>query len=438
MISGDFFNKRCVLLLLALPVQAWAGDAVEQACGKSPGSAPSSGQPTQRQQQCQAARDAQDGANASSALSKVWGGVATVCGGVCASSLAGASPASGTCTAASLGGSGTEAAVTKNYTAALTPVGAQAQGMLGKAEEMPKEVDADGNPVKPKDGAKKKDRDLSACASAATAASTSYSNHSNMKNSEASAAQALEAAQAAQTAQGPEAAKDGVKPVGFDGAPEGGGVLQQAAAGDAGGAVTADSPKATCAAARESNSVSDTIRCAVASDPKLPSYVSTPQFARDFQKTSGMGLQDFFAKNDSPTRTIAQATSGSLNAVQTARLGAVLGAMERGETTPMSFTDSGSVYATSGSSPDAGGSEGDGMEGLGEALAGLMQQMLPKDPEAEKHVAGMKLVIFANGANQNRSPAGLSEEVATNKTLSIFDRVTYRYYFVARRVGGGA
>jgi hypothetical protein len=40
--------------------------------------------------------------------------------------------------------------------------------------------------------------------------------------------------------------------------------------------------------------------------------------------------------------------------------------------------------------------------------------------------SGVSAVILAN---QNRAPAAVTED----RTLSIFDRVTYRYYFVVRQ-----
>ena len=63
---------------------------------------------------------------------------------------------------------------------------------------------------------------------------------------------------------------------------------------------------------------------------------------------------------------------------------------------------------------------------VGQMMAGLMDQMNPNKKKDEK-TTGVSAVIFAN---QTRSPAAVVED----KTLSIFDRVTYRYYYVGRRI----
>jgi hypothetical protein len=59
-------------------------------------------------------------------------------------------------------------------------------------------------------------------------------------------------------------------------------------------------------------------------------------------------------------------------------------------------------------------------------MAGL-QNLLNPNKEEDKSQAGLKAVIFAN---QRRSPASLSED----SSLSIFDRITYRYHYVGRRI----
>jgi hypothetical protein len=62
-------------------------------------------------------------------------------------------------------------------------------------------------------------------------------------------------------------------------------------------------------------------------------------------------------------------------------------------------------------------------------MAGLMGQLMPKT--GEKPSSGIGAVIFAN---QRRGPASVAED----KTLNIFDRVTYRYYFVSKKMMGGS
>jgi hypothetical protein len=61
-------------------------------------------------------------------------------------------------------------------------------------------------------------------------------------------------------------------------------------------------------------------------------------------------------------------------------------------------------------------------------ISGIMQQFMPptQNPESSQ-TSGLSTVVFSN---QTQSPAAVAE----NRSLSIFDRITYRYYFVGQRV----
>jgi hypothetical protein len=60
-------------------------------------------------------------------------------------------------------------------------------------------------------------------------------------------------------------------------------------------------------------------------------------------------------------------------------------------------------------------------------MAAMMQQFAPKTGEEQDPNNGINMVIFANKSQ----PAAA---VAENPSLSIFDRITYRYYFVGQKI----
>jgi len=407
-------------LIWALPCPALANSELKTLC-----STPA--KPGQEQgmkaENCKAAQDAQKGADTNSALYKVWGGVAAVCTTTCAQSLGGAAPNATLCTGSSLAGAGTEAAYTKNFMSAVGPAAATGQSYVTSQQ-------AANNGAQ--QGAQNQ-RDLSPCFSAATATQSAMTKYSSMKSNEKTVASSIQSVKDAKsTTDTPSIDSGGQKPE-----------LSAAEAGDSSGgdgsqsgnSFSGTSPEEACSRAKSTRSTSDTIQCAALSDPTLPRFVAQPQFQNEFKKSTGMNFADFVASDDSPAKPITAAAGNTSGAGSAAKLASLL---ERGDNAGHGPASPEYELASTYSGGGSGNGGGSGSEdaALGEMLAGLMAQLNPEAAEDAKRVEGVKAVIFAN---KSRSPASVAED----KALNIFDRVTYRYYFIGQRIlaegsaGGG-
>ncbi len=375
-------------------------------------------------QYCGSTQSSQQGSDANSALWKVWGGVSTVCITAC---MSGNPAGAQACSVSTKGGSVTQGVVTKNYASGLTSI-AQSQGtsmvsskINGGASDKP-QTDADGNPVEksPEQKAaadKKKARNI-ACTGAATATAQAMSNYRSMQSSSQAAAQTTKAAasldsSATETIGGASSFANSRGTIG------GSGKEGMSSAASAGGIAS------TCASARQTSNVVETIQCAVASDPTLPAIVTSGQLPAAFTKASGTAFSAFGSDpNQSPSDAIAQAVSGSLDTSDSLKVAALLKNME-GDL----MNDDGGMYASAGGSGEV---KSDAPENaaaqaeLQEQLKDMMGKM-QADKGQEKSDSGISAVIYAN---QNRSPASVTED----KSLNIFDRVTYRYYFVVKQL----
>jgi hypothetical protein len=173
------------------------------------------------------------------------------------------------------------------------------------------------------------------------------------------------------------------------------------------------------------------VSCAQASDPVLPPFVSEPGFQNDFKKVTGGELADFM-NNDSadeiPSQTLATLMGSSLPSTHSEKLGQVIAQM--GEA--VQREGGGAMYAQGG-----GGGRGRGPASKDDELDvnAMMQAMMgglfPAEGAAGASMSGVRAVAFANA---KRGPASVAED----SHLSLFDRVTYRYFFVGKQMIGAA
>ena len=402
-------------------VEAVCGDVLNGSTGNSSAS-------TQKLQYCQSAKSAQESVDANSTLWKVWGGVAVVCSSACAASMMGAAITGYdqyVCMGATVVGSGTDALVTKNFASALTGImtagGSYLINNMNKpAEEAAKEGAKEGTKETAKQ--QKPQKDWGSCLSAAVATVQAYSKYSSMKSSESSVESNLQSAQQlASTATGTDATNTSVLPP------------ATSSGGTAGGTAGASASRATASAAANNNvadprsctnfkttgSYDGFIQCAVANDKTLPSFVGTPQFAKDFQKASGMPVLDFANNSKNPTRDIAAAMGAKMNSDQSGKL---LAALRKVEDHYM-MDEAGVSYAGGGGRGSHSGGSDPGAE-IGEVMGKLMGQFMPGQGE-EKSPSGVNTAAFGNGLD--RKLASSSVDLSQDRTISLFDRVTYRY-----------
>lgn len=403
---------------------------IEQVCGNvssaSPVPSPSgnSADPTtQKLQYCQAAQSAQDAANADDILWKVWAGVGVICATECGISLGGINPYTSytqfICTGVSVGAGVTDAVMTKNFANALLGVlggggGLAANYMFNGSSDSGKDAANAG-----KDSAKNNKKDFGACLAAVTATVSAVTKGMDEGSQKKSVQSNLQSAlsvssQAPAMGAGAEPQAPGLA---AQGGAQSGNLSENPQAQPTTAANT--SVSGTCSGAATSGMLGAAISCATAMDSTLPPFVSTPQFPANFQKIAGQPLGNFMGNASSPAQGMMGAMAGELSPSQQAQLASALSAIQ-----PVDNGED-SYYAGGG----GGGGGGDSADnGVGDMMNNFLGQLMPKKPGAASS-SGVNAVAFAN---QHRSPASVVED----RALSIFDRVSYRYYFVRREMGG--
>ena len=410
-----------------------SGDNLDSICGatlRNPQPSPAPGAPTtaaqdantQKLQYCQAAQSAQDGADADSALWKVWAAVGVVCTYACVASFVGGPTSQYLCMGASLAGGVTDAVVSKNFTSAMMSIAGVGVGYAAN-QAMNSSSEA---------GKKATEKDVGACLNAAMAALQAFMKYKSMQGQQDAVQSNLASAKAVQSsAASTQAAADSAYQPGQNGTGDNGTGANSGTNANNG---LANNPTGTSSSAKSSCSGGGTsggaiMQCAVASDKTLPGFITDPKFTQEFQKDSGKSLSSFLGGNGPPGGLMAQASSNGLDAGNSAKMMAAMDAV--GSSVGSFDYSAGSGYAGGGGGGGSGGGEAE--PDMAAMMAGLMDQLNPNGKKKEDSNQGLREVIFAN---QSRTPAAVTED----RKLSIFDRITYRYYYVGRRLvlGEGA
>ena len=263
-------------------------------------------------------------------------------------------------------------------------------------------------------------RDLGACLAAGTAATQSVAKYKSMQSNNDVVQSNLSSIHSITSP-----TQEGATADGF--VPQHGGDLNSAAAtgGDTGGSGLAGGGGATgsnpCGSPSSANAV---MQCAIASSRNLPGFVGNANFPSEFQKDAGIPLSDFLSHNAAAAPMMAAGMSRGLPPDQGAKVDAALNDLAQNtEAAPSDYVASTYVGGGGGGGSDTGD---DSAAQMGAMMQGLMDKLNPGNKKDDTGT-GVSAVIFAN---QNRSPAAVAED----RKLSIFDRVTYRYYFVGRRI----
>jgi hypothetical protein len=346
-----------------------------------------------RRSQAEAVRDLKKGYNANIATSAVWSGVSVACGAACGKAFVGASVA---CQYAGYAGTAGEGVITKKFTEALS-------GGSLKAGKEKATSSASGESVASE-----------ACEAAGKSALKAYEKFSNSKLNEKSITNLRDETKGLNTSITQNA-------VTFSpGDTQNSGVID----GASGFASMADKTE-TCSDSAIGTAIG-AIRCAASADPTLPPYVKSEQFLKDLQKATGVSADDFFSKFETPTQAIFEspqvaglAENGKKN------LSDALSIME-------AYSDRKSAHGYSAANTVARNTE-DSKEMdvngfLAAALAGLEDSEGGKS--GEKSTALDQLTINRRLANNT--------EAAEDSTISIFDRVQWRYGAVTARDRLGA
>lgn len=169
------------------------------------------------------------------------------------------------------------------------------------------------------------------------------------------------------------------------------------------------------------SSSSAVFQCAASHNPSIPAIMGTPGFAKLVQKTTGMSLGDMMSKD---TGALANAVSQMVGDLPKDQAQTVATAFENMKSKVHSSGDPASAY--SGGAGGGGGSRASGTDPM-QMMTDFMKDFVPGGaPGKDDKSSGLSAVAFAN----RRSPASVTED----RTLSLFDRVTYRYHFVGKQM----
>lgn len=364
-----------------------------------------------RAKYCSAAKDYKKGYVASLASSAIWGGVTTVCGLSCGKAGVGGM----TCKISSMGGTAGEGVLTKKFTDALKGEGMKYAGdVVTKKDSVTTTTEA-----VTEGGTQTATTKLNgdACAVAGTSALKSYEKISNSKQNEKSIGQLRD-----QT-KGMNAQANTTSAL-FTGGDSGATLSNNADV--AAGAVTGISELCTEAALKTARG---SIACATSADPSLPGYVKTEDFLKDIQKATGKTADEYFAGFETPAKSLLEAPGiSSLSSAQQNGVAESLGMIEK-------YSDMKVAGKFSGSSAESYRMASDGVKPSNEdtgfdvngAIAnalGILNGEGTSENAATEGVDSLSL-----GAN--RKPAAtISPE---DRTISIFDRVEWRYHAVSVR-----
>jgi hypothetical protein len=403
--------------LIALVAPAWTTVASAADFSTCQGAGSAGGSPAQKQSYCSAARSTDEGSSATDILSKVWTGVATVCAVSCATTLAGNPTANEVCKSTNKAGSATDVAMTHEYTSLLGSIFMSGGGQDKAAAAV---ASGDSAPAAEKPPEKSKEDWKAACGAAVMAGQKALSNGKASAAAEDATRTNLENARKTDTTR-PDAFP-AIDPTSRALA-QGGGAQVGSSAAVAGSLGSDDGDAGPCSRARRGGDVAGMLECAYRHDPTIPPTVITPQFAKDFKRATGKSFAAHLMEPGGgapPGQQVAQAMVAPFSGAQAAKVAELVAGLDRATGTELAAGDA--IYRGGG-----GGSAGGHPESepdFSQMMAGLLAQFGPKDPRAPGTPSGVYAVAAAVKA---RGPAAIAED----KTLSLFDRVSYRYLWVA-------
>jgi hypothetical protein len=392
---------------------------------------------------CKAAKSAKESANTNDLLWKVWLGVASVCTYACASSFIVLPSDQLLCMSATVGGGITEGVLTKELTTALTTILSVGGSYLINSITNPKPkegaaetkqsttTDATAHAKDAKTGAAPKEKDYGACMSAVTAIINVFTKYRAMEDQKKSANDNYLLAQ--KTDSEAQAMSGGYSTSIAANTPERTNLeLQRTTAkqptttGQNPSSSGVSNPSNNCAAGVKSGTdTPSTLNCAFASDSKLPQWVTSPRFQKEFEKSGGQDLGDFLA---SKNQTLPQAMSGAMSGsmVHPDQASALANVLEHAnERFNSDYDDSAAGYGRGHSGYAAKSSAESSGPDFNELLSGVMGQFLPKNGGAKDSATGSGLLDFGK---LQRTPSSIFGDIK----VSLFERVSTRYKLLAQ------
>lgn len=383
----------------------------------------STSESSMRASYCSAAKTNKEAYSAYHSTWRVWAAVSVVCGGACVSSFAGIGNPY-ICAASNISASAADALITKNFQSSLMTIGGTLMGLMMNQQ-------MNSSPSSPSPEEKKKiSKDYNACLSAANAAFQAFSSYNSMKSNLNSLKSNLFSALSTEgESKNTLTPSDQAEPQTNTGSTSG-------RSSSSGGTASSQpvnhvSPGTSlCGTTLVSNEVSSVYACALASDTSLPKNVTTPKFSDDFKKITGNDLNQFIHTSTSPGHAIGSSLSHFLPSSQAQTLSNSMNTLEQ----QVASRDR-DLTPPSGASYSGGrgqwGREGNSDESNLNALMGTMMGQFMSKTDGNSVISQSSMMNF--GAWEKLSPEAKSE----NRKVSIFERVTYRYFKFQSEFGMG-
>lgn len=376
---------------------------------------------------CKAAKSSKSSITPQKAMFGVWTAVASICMASCIASFIppGFSNAYA-CSALTLGASIGDAVQTKNFMMLATSIASAGGGLLANrvGSSMGAGTSSSAGNIAGKLGFTTGQKDIGSCLSAVNAGVQAWMKSSGMKSAKKSYEDNLKLAKAEHSGSGQavQAPDVGSRSAATEGSTSG--ITGDGSSGT-GGADFSSAESASSDACTNTSTGAAIIQCAIASDSTIPSGIMDPRFANDFNKISGSSLGDFLNKDFStPSEGVGDGLAGLLPSELDAMAQQAFDGL-----LPLAEAEGMSTYQGGGGS--RGPAAADPNSDMAQLMAGLLEKLGPKaDGEPGNDQRGLAQVIFAN---QHRSPTAIAED----KTLNLFDRITFRYYFTSKRMFSG-
>lgn len=442
-------NRTLKLVILAtlaaFAPKSWAADPVTQVCGNYANETLAHN--TQKQPYCSAAKSAEEAANANGVVWKVYAAASAVCTTACVASMTsfGADWQGWACRGSAIGASGLDAIKTQQYMSALQniAVGGASYFLFNRtsssASKTASEASNDGTSASGASQASNGgtsasggNADISSCI---TAASTAFSAYTKQQDA-ANAAQTMKANLANVQALGSMTATGAPLTLSAQGQsqnqPLSNGTALSGNTSVASGNPVNLSPAAAAACGSASSSPGNTqsaIQCAAAMDSALGAVVSNPQFPSAFQKAAGMPLSNYLASAGGamPNGAIAAGTAGMLNPDGMGKVAGAVASLAPAGAVSGIYDAGGYAGGGPGGTPGIGGGGND----VSAMVSQLLGQFMPKKPGVASQSAATN-VKFGTSL-LGRDPASASA-LAEDRSVSLFDRVTSRYFSVTPRL----
>lgn len=366
-----------------------------------------------RGSECGAARDQLNAHNTNTATGMIWTAVGAVCTAACAK----VSGAGALCTIGANAGTGSEAVLTQNFQAALTPVQNLSKGKTAAAGAASKGATAGAKAA----GAAKSSGSSSgeSCTTAATSVASAFTKIGNAGKSKSEINSLYKESK---KLDGTETGEKTKVPTFKEEEDKTQNKISQSALN--GKVPTINS---IC---REENlrTAVGALACAAKTDPNFPPELKDGKFLKELEKVTGKPADEFFKNFKDPATAIAAAVGGKLDAAQAEKLADVLVKMDQATGASKWNDDAGSSVADTGNSTEKSTeSEPD--------VNGMIQKMLSQLGEDGKEEGNA--AVNPSEEKAQAFERKLASVTAENSSISIFDRVKWRYLVIDRKQGLG-